>query len=142
MIALWIHAISTVSILTLIIMVQVLIYPQFRHVGQNELSSYSRFHIKRISWVVVPIMLSELLSLVGVWMNTELRSLWLVVGTGVLGLIWGLTFTKIAPLHEKIASTANPKLIPTLVKLNLIRTLLWLIKSVAIVVVIYRFYNL
>lgn len=140
MIALWVQAISTVAILTLIVLVQVLIYPQFKHVGKNELSAYSLFHIQRMSWVVVPIMLSEVCSLVFLWLDTEFRSLWLIFGTGTLALIWGLTFTKIAPLHTKIATTANSELIPTLVKLNLIRTLLWIVKSIAIAVVVYRFY--
>lgn len=132
MLSLWIQTVSSLAMLIIILLVQVLIYPQFKHVNSNDLSTYSKFHIKHISWVVIPFMLAEFFSLIVLWTNKGAWSFWLISATGLLVLIWALTFLKIVPLHNQICQRADSELLPKLIQLNAVRTLLWVLKSVSI----------
>ena len=132
MITLWIQAISSLAMITVILLVQVLIYPQFKQVGPNEIGNYVKFHIRKISWVVIPVMLTELFSLIILWSYREIWSFWLLSSTVILALILGLTFIKIAPLHNQIAVSSDVRLISKLLSLNFARTVLWILKSISI----------
>ena len=132
MIVLWVQAISSFAMLIVILLVQVLIYPQFNYVSPHELGNYVKFHIRHISWIVIPIMLVESFSLIQLWTNQEIWSFWLISATVLLVLIWGLTFIKIAPLHNEIARSSDVTFIPSLLSLNFIRTILWVFKSISI----------
>ena len=132
MIVLWIQAISSFAMLIVILLVQVLIYPQFKQVSPHELGDYVKFHIRHISWIVIPIMLVETFSLIQLWTNQEIWSFWLISATVFLVLIWGLTFIKIVPLHNEIARSSDVTFISSLLSLNLIRTILWVLKSISI----------
>lgn len=128
---LWVHTISTFSMFVLIVLVQVVIYPQFSAVGKTELQDYSRQHMKRISYVVIPIMLIEMASLIYLATQIPISNSYLSISILSLSLIWGLTFLKIVPIHNQIESRALQDKIPTLIRLNLYRTLLWTVKMVA-----------
>ena len=52
MIVLWVQAISSFAMLIVILIVQVLIYPQFNYVSPHELGKYVNFHIRHISWTL------------------------------------------------------------------------------------------
>ncbi|RAP32827.1 hypothetical protein DID80_08445 [Candidatus Marinamargulisbacteria bacterium SCGC AAA071-K20] len=132
MLSLWIQTVSSFAMLIIILLVQVLIYPQFKHVNSNDLPKYAKFHIKKISWVVIPFMLAELISLLTLWTNKETWSFWLISATGLLVLIWVLTFLKIAPLHNQIALNSDAELLPKLIQLNSVRTMLWTLKSASV----------
>lgn len=132
MIVLWVQAISSFAMLIVILIVQVLIYPQFNYVSPHELGKYVKFHIRHISWIVIPIMLVESFSLMQLWTNQEIWSFWLISATVLLVLIWVLTFIKIVPLHNEIARSSDVTFIPSLLSLNLIRTILWVLKSISI----------
>ncbi|MDA8575793.1 hypothetical protein N9L24_01975 [Candidatus Marinamargulisbacteria bacterium] len=129
---LWIQATASLSMLTLIILVQVVIYPQFAHVGHSELTDYAMAHVRRISYVVVPIMLAEAASLAGLWAFPNAHTPALYWTTTLLALIWLLTFIKIVPIHNQLCAHGNPQNIPLLVKLNAYRTGLWILKTGAV----------
>ena len=129
---LWVHATASLSMLTLIVLVQVVIYPQFAHVGHSELTDYAMAHVRRISYVVVPVMLAEAASLAGLWTFPNTRTPALYCSTTLLALIWLLTFIKIVPIHNQLCAYGNPKIIPTLVRLNAYRTRLWILKTGAV----------
>jgi hypothetical protein len=128
---LWIHTISTLSMFLIIIIVQIVIYPQFTEVGKKELKRYSTLHMKRISYIVVPIMLIEMGSLLYLLSQIPIYNIYLWLCILSLALIWVLTFFKIVPVHQQIATQAKQELIPKLIQLNLYRTLLWTIKACA-----------
>ena len=131
--ALWAQGIAAISICTLIILVQVLVYPQFGSVGHKELTHYATDHVRRISYVVGPIMLVESLSLIVLWTFPAMRTTALYCATASLILVWLLTFIKIIPIHKQLETVGDPHAIPVLVRLNAYRTGLWLFKTLAIV---------
>lgn len=132
MIFLWAQFLSTLCMLVIIVVTQYLIYPQFHHVGESELSVYASSHMNRMGFIVIPIMLVELITLAIIWFYPEMRSFWLVTGTIVLMAIWALTFLKIIPVHEQIVSIGGVENIQTLIQLNFYRMILWIIKGVVI----------
>lgn len=128
-IALLIQFVSSISIATLILLVQVLIYPQFLKVGQNELQNYAKAHQRRISYIVIPVALAEFFSLIAVWFFVNQALLYLWIASFLLILVWLLTFIKIVPLHRKIEEFGEKNEIEKLVDYNLIRTFFWLLKT-------------
>lgn len=134
---LWIQLICSVAMTTTIILVQWLIYPQFSSVGIPELSSYSQLHTHRISYIVVPIMILEAISLIGLWTMPQMRSLWLGIASSILGLIWLITFVKIVPIHHAIGELGNSELINQLVQLNALRVGLWVAKLIMVMGLIW-----
>ena len=127
--AIWIQILSSMGMVTLILLVQVLIYPQFKNVSLDQLPSYASFHSRRISYIVVPLMILEAVSLGGLVYQIGWNS-WAVNSSGILLLlIWGLTFFKIVPVHKKLSSKPESRDVDQLLKLNSVRTFLWATKA-------------
>ena len=108
-----------------ILAVQLLVYPAFLHFSRENLLRWHTTYTHRISLLVVPLMLAQLLGGVH-W--ACLHPGW---GSGVyLGLVvvlWGITFLKFVPYHTAISrGRAAKTLLGRLVIENWIRTLLWI----------------
>lgn len=122
------HLFATWALVGLIWTVQILVYPQFHHVGAQEWGGYHRNHMASISWVVVPLMGVEVLS--AFWLALHppagLSSLWFWWGgVGAVGAIWGVTAFVSVPLHQKLNSGFGSELVSSLVSTHWVRTWLW-----------------
>jgi hypothetical protein len=115
----------TVALVTLIWIIQVLHYPSFLFVDKNDFSRFEAFHTKRISIVVIPLMVSELI--LGL-INLNYLIL------GIIVLIWLSTFFIQVPCHDKLKFGFDRSIIERLVLTNWIRTALWSIKLVLLLV--------
>ncbi|MEM1009261.1 MAG: hypothetical protein AAGJ35_09670 [Myxococcota bacterium] len=114
-------------------MVQIVHYPLFAKVGRETFPSYQESHMRRISFVVIPLMLTELAcslwSLVLALMRGRL--FWApLVGSALLLWIWLSTFVRAVPLHQQLAVEFSEALHHKLVAVNWTRTVLWTIKAV------------
>ena len=58
----YIHLISTSMMVAIIWIVQILHYPTFKFIDQKRYEEFQDFHMKRISYIIIPIMLVELIS--------------------------------------------------------------------------------
>lgn len=105
------------SLFTLIWLVQLLIYPSFRLTSQN-FTDCMLHHQNRISWVVIPLMIGELIVTV---MQKDMALI------GIVILIWISTAFIQVPLHKKLLNN-SPELVNRLIQSNWIRTSLWTIK--------------
>jgi L-asparagine transporter-like permease len=105
-------------------LVQVLIYPSFRLVRDIK---HHQFHMKAISYVVVPVMLLELVSTVFYYFQVRDQLLLLVLV--LLILIWLSTFLLQVPQHQKIQLENSDEAINRLISSNWIRTILWSAKT-------------
>ncbi len=116
----------TASLVTLIWLVQLLHYPSFHYYDSETFAPAMVSHQNRISWVVIPLMFTEL-GLAGflAWtMRTDLNFILL----GLVILVWLTTFLIQVPQHQKLLQGKNEKVITNLVRGNWIRTILWTAK--------------
>ncbi|RRO17187.1 hypothetical protein [Flavobacteriaceae bacterium 14752] len=117
--------ISDIGLLVLIWLVQLVIYPSFKYYKTIDLKVWHRFYTKRITIVVLPLMLSQLvlsitLLFISNWSTYHILDICLVL------LTWVLTFAIFVPLHQKIDKSQNiSESVYKLVKYNWIRTFLW-----------------
>lgn len=108
----------------LIWVVQLVIYPSFKFYTPHNLISWHRQYTIRITWIVLPLMLSQLV--LSIVMLVEALKIYTVVSLILILLLWGLTFVVFVPLHKAIDySQGNPAISQKLVKYNWIRSVLW-----------------
>jgi len=110
--------------------IQIVHYPYFIFTDSEQHQQAMNFHRARISFIVVPAMLTELLS--SAWLTfTATEFIWLhTAGFIIVLLIWVITFAKQVPLHSNLANQFSRTDINNLVKSNRWRTILWTLKSV------------
>ena len=122
------HLIVTSMMVAIIWMVQILHYPSFLFVDKKQYTEFQQFHMKKISYIIVPIMLLELFSGFGILFYIEKAQLSLYASLTLLVLIWvitGLFFTK---YHTELSKKYNRNTILRLIRFNWIRTVLWTIR--------------
>ncbi len=113
------------GLVVLIWIIQILHYPSFRFVRTEEFPVFSRFHANRISFIVVPLMILELgLALINP------RPVIAILVTGV----WLCTFLLQVPCQNKLSVSHDTRIVDRLISTNWIRTVLWTIKLIILVV--------
>lgn len=113
------------ALVTLIWIIQVLHYPSFKYFDRATFGEAMLFHQRRISYIVIPLMLTQLvLTIYSSFINFNLST---VLGLLCLLGIWLSTFMLQVPIHSKLTSYAHEP-IEKLVKSNMIRTALWTLK--------------
>ena len=122
--------------LGLIFVTQIVSYPLFSKVEMNIFTSYHDDYVKRISFIAVPVMLSELFVsiLVCYYLQSMLSFLLLII----MGLIFLSTFLIQVPIHEKIKFGGRRFLFKRLVDTNWIRTFGWFVKSIVSFLIIFK----
>lgn len=122
----------TASLVTLIWLVQLLHYPSFQYYDPETFGPAMVFHQNRISWVVIPLMFTELgLSLLSAW--TTRTNLSFILLSIVLS-VWLVTFLIQVPQHQKLLHGKDQGLIRKLILGNWIRTALWSTKLLIIAI--------
>lgn len=118
----------TFCLITLIGLIQLLHYPSFCFIAEKDFSEAMVFHQRRISLIVIPLMVSELLlSLLSLTIEVCLFN---GLKLSLIALIWLTTFLVQVPLHNKLLAGKDLHLISKLVKTNWIRTGLWSLKGI------------
>lgn len=110
-----------------ILVVQVVHYPLFRHVAADAYPTFQVAHMRRITWIVAPAMALELGT-----------AIWIVIaspagvqgwpawtGLGLALLIWAATALVQGPLHRRLADGFDADLHRHLVRTNWVRTVVW-----------------
>ena len=126
-----VHAAATLAMFGVILMVQWVHYPLFRHVGAADYSVYQAEHMRRITWIVGPLMSIELGTAVALaWAPPAGVPPWQAgVGLGLVVLIWGTTGFVQVPLHAALTEGFDPAAHRRLVRTNWIRTLAWALRA-------------
>jgi hypothetical protein len=123
------HMIATSAMCGIIWFVQVVHYPLFRRVGVSRFSNYEAAHSRLTARVVVPLMLIEAITAIGLtaWLPAQPLA-WL--GLGVLALIWISTFVVQVPQHRRLAGGFDRSAHRRLVYSNWLRTIGWSMRVV------------
>ena len=131
---------STFFMTGLIWVIQLVHYPSFVYVDRKSFVDFENFHGKRISLIVIPAMVLELLSALGLYLVAPEALLTLAgVNLGLLLLVWAVTLMVSARLHGKLLKGYNPSYIQQLVSTNWARTFLWTARSFLVLYILILF---
>lgn len=118
------HAASTLMMTGLIWFVQLVHYPLFPYAEGERFTAFAADHSQRTSWVVIPLMLTELATATLLLTSPAGGTLaW--VGWGLLVSIWLSTFFVQVPCHQRLGQGFDPHVARRLVLTNWWRTLAW-----------------
>jgi len=134
-----IHAGATLFLVGLIWTIQIVHYPLFENVGAETYTAFQNRHMSRITYVVAPVMLAELLtatyfvfaSFDGIDPN------YFQFGFVLVLIIWISTLLIQSPIHGKLAAGPDNKLIKKLVLTNWIRTFAWTLRGALMLWIIW-----
>ena len=112
------------GLVVLIWIIQLVVYPGFGYYNQESLLEWHNKYTQRITYVVLPLMLGQLLiSGIQLW---NVTSFYTVSSFLIVILLWASTFLQFVPLHNDISEgNFSKKTIKGLVKKNWLRTGLW-----------------
>jgi hypothetical protein len=133
------HAGSTLYLVGVIWIVQVLHYPLLENVGADGYAKYHNRHMTRITPVVAPAMILELLTAIYlVFIAFEpVNAFYFWCGLALILIIWISTFLVQVPLHEKLGASFNADAQRRLVSTNWIRTAAWTLRGALVLWMIW-----
>ncbi len=122
-ITLWLDIINF-GLVVLIWLVQLIIYPSFAYIGEAEFGDWHRKYVNRISSVVIPLMLGQMLLVIRlVFLASGLS--YLLMLSGII-IIWISSFSLSVPCHRKLQKNGKDQgVIKLLVQTNWVRTIVW-----------------
>jgi hypothetical protein len=121
---------STFALTGIIWLVQALVYPNFKFVPPSSWPEFHRRHTRTISFIVAPLMLTELCSGIAIAIVAPKAQ---VIQLILLAVIWASTFAIQVPLHQRLSISWDHESIDRLIRTNWIRTVAWNLKSMALI---------
>ena len=122
---------STWSLVGLIWFVQGVHYPLMRQVGDTGFKEYESLHMSRTTWIVAPLMLTELgTNLLLFWRPGIFDAGLLAVGLLLIAVIWLSTYFLQVPQHQRLSKGFNALAHRRLVMTNWIRTFAWTARGI------------
>jgi len=126
-----IHFASTAVMVGVIWVIQLLHYPTFHYIEKNNYSQFQKFHMNRISYIVIPAMVIEMLSgIMLVIINDDF-----IISFSFLVCIWIITFVFFTNIHQRLLSKYENTAVEKLVNLNWIRTVFWTVRLVILFII-------
>ena len=123
-----IHLIATAMMVSIIWIIQILHYPTFLFVDKKYYTEFQNFHMKNISYLIIPIMLLELLTGLFILLNIKMINFYFLASFGLLTLIWVITALFFSKFHSELSKKYNRDTILKLIRLNWIRTFFWTVR--------------
>ena len=122
-----IHFVSTAVMTGLIWVVQLVHYPSFYFIEDKKFINFEKFHKNRISLIVLPFMVLEVLTgVMLIYLHEETYSRAnFISGLIILLIIWIVTFGFSMRMHQKLEKGMDTKAIHLLIATNWIRTIGW-----------------
>ena len=123
-----VNFISTSLMVGVIWVIQLLHYPSFHFINDTKYIEFQHFHMKRISFIVIPAMLIELAS--ALLLAYFFRSSLIIILLALLLGVWAITFIFFINMHQKLTNGYNQCIVDRLVKINWSRTTLWSLRLI------------
>jgi len=142
-----VHAILLTQLATtwfmvgLIWIVQIVHYPLFAHVGQEQFALYANKHQLLITFIVGPVMVAEILTaIVLAWYPPSAdTAIWLRLGLVMVMAAWVSTALIQVPQHSRLTESGfDLSTIQALVNWNWIRTIAWTVRGAILLFVLSR----
>ena len=128
----FLNVISAFFLTGVIWTIQIVHYPSFHYIDKLSFVNFHQFHERRISIIVMPLMILELISSVALYFNDMSNHIFLL-NLIVVGLIWCSTFFMQVPIHNILSQKKDNAMIEKLVNTNWIRTFLWSMRMLLII---------
>jgi hypothetical protein len=140
MVLLLVHAAVTLFMVGVIWFVQVVHYPLFARVGRPDYSAYSIRHTRLTGLVVGPPMLLEAATAIAlvVWTPPGISGSLVWTGLLLVAGIWLSTALLQAPRHTALGRGFDPAAHRFLVTSNWLRTVLWSLRGLVVLCILYR----
>ena len=126
------HLTATSVMVGVIWVIQLVHYPSFHFVELKQYNTFQRFHMSRISYVVIPAMLTELFTLILIVISMDQIDTLVLASAILLIFIWLMTAVFFSGVHQKLTLGYDQTVVDKLVKLNWGRTLLWTLRLLLI----------
>ena len=123
-----INTFSNIYLIAISIMVQFIIYPSFKNYSESSFKSFHSGYTKKMFLIVGPFMIIELISSLYLLNNSSF-----LAPTVLVVLIWTSTFFLIVPIHNSLNISFDLIKHKKLIRLNLIRTIFWVLKFIIII---------
>jgi len=124
-IVLVLQALASLNLMGLIGCIQWIHYPMFARLDKPEFAASVRWHGERITWLVGPWMLLELICSALLYLFPPWPSSVFGWGLGLVAALWLSTGLLQVPLHSRLSQGYDPLAVRRLVASNWLRTLLW-----------------
>ncbi len=112
------------GLLVLIWLIQLVVYPSFSYYRKNDLVLWHKKYTLRISYVVIPLMMTQLS--ISVVQAVQKPATLNILNLILVVVVWISTFLQFVPLHHKISSNSiDSNILQKLVSRNWFRTALW-----------------
>ncbi|MDW7773187.1 MAG: hypothetical protein SCH71_09895 [Desulfobulbaceae bacterium] len=122
-IPLWLDIVNF-GLVVLIWLVQLIIYPAFAYINEDEFANWHRGYVKTISSIASPLMLAQMVLILWLVFTQPGLPDFLML-SGII-IIWISSFSLSVPCHKKLTQIGkNQSVITRLVRTNWIRTILW-----------------
>jgi len=133
-----IHLSVTLFLTGLIWVIQIVQYPLFSQIPSESFASYESQYQKRITYVVMPTMLCELVTgILMVILNiSELNRSLQIVNLVSIVLVWVSTALIQVPCHKRLMERFQADIHKRLVLSNWVRTFLWTTRSLLFLTVL------
>ena len=128
----FLNVISAFLLTGVIWTIQIVHYPSFHYIDKLSFTNFHNFHERRISIIVMPLMLIELITSIALYIH-NMWSIIFALNLLIVGLIWYSTFFVQVPIHSILSEKKDKNLIEKLVNTNWIRTFLWSIRMLLII---------
>ena len=128
----FLNVISAFLLTGVIWTIQIVHYPSFHYIDKLSFTNFHHFHERRISIIVMPLMLIELTTSTALYIN-NMSSIVFALNLLIVVMIWCSTFFVQVPIHSILSQKKDKKLIEKLVNTNWIRTFLWSMRMLLII---------
>ena len=115
--------------------IQLVHYPSMRFIPKERFVEYHNFHSMRISFLAIPLMVTELGSSLILFYqnyNNAIQTIFLI-NLVIVALIWLSTFLIQVPLHNALSKEKQSEKLSKLICTNWIRTILWTARSILMI---------
>ena len=133
--ALLVQLATTLPLVGVIWLVQVVSYPLFLRVGAAEFPAYHAAHARLITFVVGPLMVIELAAALAwaVWPPADVPRWLTAVGLALAVATWVFTFALAVPRHDALSSGFDVGVIESLIAVSWLRTTVWTLRGMLLV---------
>jgi hypothetical protein len=124
---------SNLALIGLIWTVQIVHYPSFLFIDKKRSLEFQDFHMKSITYIVMPLMLIELFC-GAILLYKNYTNIIFLIGFISLLVIWAWTFFVNVPIHSKLIINFEEDEVKKLIKSNWPRTILWSVKLIFVLI--------
>ena len=135
------HLIFTSIMTGVIWVIQIVHYPSFHFIEKELYTAFQKFHMNKISIIVIPIMLAELITGMMLFLDKSSKSPFLIISFVILVLIWLITGVFFSKAHNELMTGYQELVVNQLVAMNWIRTLLWTLRLLLLTCFVYLHFS-